>query len=116
MNTLRLTILIEPGVSKSDLANTFGNFKDIVLSNRFMQFNFKKINMMNQVQLMPIMHLLETLEKKQQLTMKMFHLADEKNERYSPTYLYCYKGVWQMVNTFTNTNVRENKLLHKIIP
>ena len=115
MKNLKLTILLDNQVNKSELANVFGNFKELRLSNRYLQFTFPNIQMLNRIQLLPIINLIESYEaRSSKLTSKILHLVDDKTNLPSPNYILCLKGDWQIIETNTNIIRRSGSSFTKI--
>lgn len=105
MKTLRLTIALEPGLSKAALKNVFGNY-DMFYGkyHRFVQFTFPQVRMISPIQLKPIHALLSTFELKKPLAFKMFHLHDDRDNTYSPTRVMCDEGLWTL-ESVTNDKI-----------
>ena len=112
MKTLRLTIALEPGLSKASLKNVFGHY-DMFYGkhHRFVQFTFPNVKMISPIQLKPIYALLSTFELKQPLTFKMFHLHDDTDNTFSPTRIMCDEGTWTLESVGNDKIIATGKTL-----
>lgn len=118
MKSLRLTVLLDNNVSKADLANTFGNFTEINLSNKYLQFKFESTRMLTAMQISPIYKLIESYEKQhgQKLHFKMFHLYDDDDDSYSPISLQCLGGeVWTITSSNSGADLHSSPNLLTLI-
>lgn len=101
MKVLKLTILLEQGISKAALMNVFGDCVHMQSRSRFVQFSFPSVRMLNPIQLKPIYDLLNTFEKKQPLKYKMFHLYDDEDHSCAPVSIHCQRSKWFTVSSAT---------------
>lgn len=117
MKTLKLTILLEEGTSKAELANTFGEPIEINLSFKYLQFSFTGVKMLTAIQLTPIYNLIVSYEKqqKQKLRFKMFHLQDDIKGTYSPISLQHLNHTWSVVSSMTGMEMSSSPNLLTLI-
>ena len=116
MKTLRMTVLIEPGVSKAELANMFGSFEEFTITNRYIQFQFNNIKMLTGLQIRGICKLIQNYELTNSvLRFKMLHLFDDRDKSYSPVNIQCWSGEWRVVVTDTGIEVNKSKNLLTLI-
>lgn len=101
MKVLKLTILLEPNVSKADLMNVFGHCDILSKRFRFAQFTFPSVRMLTAIQLRPIHDLIKTFENAQPLLYKMLHLYDDNDHSYAPVSIHCSRGKWFTVSSAT---------------
>lgn len=100
-------MLLEPEKSKAELANTFGDLKEITMPvYKWAQFRFDNVRMLTSNQLMPVYNLLLSYEQHHgQLKFKMFHLYDDNDNTYSPISLQAYKGLWAVTSSATGMDM-----------
>jgi len=95
LKTLRLTIYLDNDLSQEELTNTFGDFEEVILDNKYLQFRFDNVRMLSKLQLTPIYNLIEHYEKRtKELRFKMLHLFDDADQTHSPISLQCLRGNW----------------------
>lgn len=111
-----MTILIEPGVSKAELANIFGKFQEFTITNRYIQFQFNNVRMLTGLQVQGICKLLQNYESSTTvLRFKMFHLFDSNDLTYSPVNIQCWSGEWRVVSSDNGIELNKSRNLSTLI-
>jgi hypothetical protein len=111
MKTLKLTIWLEPGISKAALMNVFGDCVEMASRSRFVQFSFPAVRMLTAIQLRPIHDLVKSFESSNPLKYKMFHLYDDNDNSYAPVSIHCSRGKWFTVSSATLADMNSSDSL-----
>jgi hypothetical protein len=111
MKVLKLTILLEPGLSKAALANVFGDYITLGRQHTFIEFTFSSVNMLSARHLKPIHDLLKQFEQEQPLRYKMFYLHDAAASNYSPIAIHCDSGKWFTVSSASGAEMNKSESL-----
>lgn len=118
MKYLKLTIVLEEGHSKADLANIFGEPLEINLTFKYLQFSFQEVKMLTAIQLTPIYNLIASYEKQygRKLLFKMFHLEDTSEQLFSPISIQCFRGEsWAIISSTTDKELASSSNLLTLI-